>query len=56
MTARQYVAHYKCTKCQKEMTVSIAAADYHMALVKLPRWIHPDNHKMRREGGPQVES
>lgn len=52
---RRYIAQYKCAKCGKEMTVSVGACDYHMALVKLPRWIWPDNHRMRRQGGATIE-
>ena len=55
MTARTYVAEYECIKCGKRMTVTVGAADYHMALVKLPRYIWPDNHRMRRAGGATLE-
>jgi hypothetical protein len=55
MTARTYEAHYKCSACDKEITISIAACDYQMALVKLPRWCWPDGHKMRRLGGPTIK-
>ena len=54
MTARTYSAEYKCIKCGAARTMTATAADYHMAIVKLPRYIWPDNHKMRREGGPKV--
>jgi len=50
----KYSADYKCTKCGAVKTMTAAAADFHNALTKLPRWIWPDNHKMRRDGSPTI--
>jgi hypothetical protein len=30
------------------------APNYRAALIALPRWIFPANHRMRREGGPKL--
>ena len=30
------------------------ATDYRGALLKLPRWIYPDGHKMRRNSAPRI--
>lgn len=51
MTTRNYSAHYRCTRCGHARSMNVTASDYHNALTKLPRWIWPDSHQMRREGG-----
>jgi len=50
----RYCAHYACSKCQAHRMQIETAPNYRAALIALPRWIFPANHRMRREGGPKL--
>ena len=50
----QYVADYTCTKCGAISRETARAYDYHNALTKLPRYIYPEGHLMRREASPEI--
>jgi hypothetical protein len=52
---KNYTAQYECTKCGAVKSVTAAAFDWRASHLKLPRWLYPDNHKMRRIHGPIVE-